>query len=413
MPVSPDMKVLLVGEIASRNLGDQAIFATLRHLLQSRGYRVTGFDLSRYEIIGPTDGLRGTRQLNTEATLRSRLKGQLLKVVNLLPNFMQKGVVFLTKSRADLVRRKAWRAYIGQFDFVVFGGGALLMDNNWSFPLALRNFSRSVRAAGIRYVCVGCSTGRQFSSLGRRWLQEFLDHAEYISLRDSHSLEGLRMIGAYEADVHIDSALITAALMPDLAVPDRHVLGLNVMSPIRHPRLTPRVYDAYLNELARFIELIATGEERTWKRIVVFTTGDERDHAAASALIERPQVRAAGIQVKLVRTPESLEELCTTIAGCGLVVSSRMHSGILAKSFGRPLVAVGWDDKVKGFCDVIGISDSFMDIENFSAEGLLAKVSRIVSSDMAQADKVHACVSALERLPERLEHVATERGEVS
>lgn len=406
MPASARMKALLVGEIASRNLGDQAIFATLRHLLESSGYRVTGLDLSRYVIIGPTEDVRGEGQASSRATLVSRLKGPLLKVVNTLPNVMQKGVVLLTKARADLLRRKAWRVYMREFDLVVFGGGALLMDNNWSFPLALRNLSRSVRAAGVPYACVGCSTGRRFSVLGRRWLREFLDHAEYISLREAHSMQGLRQIGAYEADVIIDSALITSTLMPDLALPDRHVLGLNVMSLIRHPRLTPGVYGAYLDELARFVELIAADETKTWNRVVVFTTGDERDHAAASALIERPQIRAAAVQVELARSPGRLKELCTTISGCGMVVSSRMHAGILAKSFGRPLVALGWDEKVKGFCDAIGISDSFLDIENFTAEDLLAKVSRIVDSDLVQADKVNACVSALERLPEQLERVA-------
>jgi polysaccharide pyruvyl transferase WcaK-like protein len=405
------MNVLLVGEIASPNLGDQAIFATLRHLLQSHGCRVTGFDLSRYERIGPTDGLRGCRPLSDKTSLSSHLKGRLLKVVSVLPDGMQKWVVFLTKKRADLLHRKAWQSYMGQFDLVVFGGGALLMDNNWSFPLALRNISRSVRAAHGRYVCIGCSTGRRFSKRGRGWLKEFLDHAEYISLRDSNSMEGLRRLGDYDAEVHVDSALLTSALMPDLAVPDPHVLGLNIMSPVRHPTLTPKVYGSYLDEMADFIELTATDETNHWKRIVVFTTGDERDHAAASALVERPQVRSAGIQVELVETPGGLDELCATIAGCGLVISSRMHAGILAKSYGRPLIPLGWDEKVRGFCDAIGIGDSFMDIQSFSAEALLARVSRIVGADMLQPDEVSACVSALERLPERLEQLAGQADE--
>jgi polysaccharide pyruvyl transferase WcaK-like protein len=399
---SRPMKVLLIGEIASPNLGDQAIFATLRHLLQSHGFVVTGLDLSRYLEVGPSDPWPEGDGIANKRPGSSGLKQCLLRIVDILPNSVQKWIVFLTKKRAWLTRHHGWQEYLKSFDLVIFGGGALLMDNNWSFPLALRNLSRSTRAAGRRYVCIGCSTGRRFSASGQRWLKEFLDGCEYIALRDVHSVEGLRQIGSYEADVYVDSALLMAALMPEIAAAERNVLGLNIMSPVRHHRVTGKVYERYLDELAKFIELAGASKAGNWNRIVLFTTGDMRDYEAARKLFNWSRVQSAGAKLELAARPRTLEELCKTLACFSLVISSRMHAGILAKSFGIPLVAIGWDEKVRGFCNTIGIADSFVDIEEFRAEHLARKLSRIVAAGLVQSDDVRARLLELSELPERL-----------
>ncbi len=397
------VKVLVVGEIASRNLGDAAIFVTLRHLLQKRGFEVTGLDLSRHHRIGPQDFLppgNGAARTGEEAT---GIRNLIMRAVPFLPRFAKQGLVYLTKYRASRTRARDWRDDAGKFDLIIFGGGALLMDNNWSFPLALRNMARSVKAGGGRYVCVGCSTGRRFSRQGKAWLKEFLDGADYIALRDRSSIGGLKRIGNYPAQVFADTALMTAAVVTDVPLPDSRSLGLNVMAPVQHPRFTRQAYAAYFREMSNFVEAVGEGQAGAWERIVIFSTGEPRDFDAAKDLAGLPAVQSAGVSVDLAPDPRTLDELCATIAGCGAIVSSRMHAGVLAKSYRRPLVALGWDEKVEGFCETLGIRDSFVDIDNFCARSLVARLSRIVDSDLTQPDKMNERLAELERLPEQLE----------
>ena len=138
---------------------------------------------------------------------------------------------------------------------------------------------------------------------------------------------------------------MTAAVVTDVPLPDGRSLGLNVMAPVQHPRFTRQAYEAYFRELSNFVE--AVGE-----------------------------VQSAGVSVDLAPDPRTLDELCATIAGCGAIVSSRMHAGVLAKSYRRPLVALGWDEKVEGFCETLGIRDSFVDIDNFCARNLVDRLSK-------------------------------------
>ncbi len=401
------MRVLVVGEIASRNLGDVAIFATLRHLLETRGFRVTGLDLSRYHRFEPGDPL--PRAGATAVTASGTFKTLVLRVIPFLPGIVQKWLVYLTKYRALLTRAQVWREEFKDFDLVIFGGGALLMDINWSFPLALRNMGRSVKAGGGHYACVGCSTGRQFSMNGMRWLREFLDGADYIALRDKASIEGLRRIGNYPAEVFADTALMTAAVVTNVPKADSGTLGLNIMAPVQHPRFTRSLYETYFREMSKFVETVGKGKAGEWDRIVIFTTGEPRDFDAAKSLAGQYAARSAGIAVELAPAPGTLDELCATIAGCGAVVSSRMHAGILAKSYRRPLVALGWDEKVKGFCETLGIRDSFIEIDEFGAHSLISRLSRIAECGLTQPDVLDECLAQLQRLPERLEPLARNR----
>lgn len=408
MTVVPNqrLQVLVVGEIASRNLGDAAIFVTLRHLLQTRRFQVTGLDLSRHHRVGPLDSLPPGDRAARAGAEAPGVRNLILQAVSFLPGFAKKGLVYLTKYRASLTRARDWRDDASKFDLVIFGGGALLMDNNWSFPLALRNMARSVTAGGGRYVCVGCSTGRQFSRQGKAWLREFLDGAGYIALRDSSSIEGLRSIGDYPAEVFADTALMTAAVVTDVPLPDGRSLGLNVMAPVQHPRFTRQAYEAYFRELSNFVEAVGEGQAGAWERIVIFSTGEPRDFDAARELAELPAVQSAGVSVDLAPDPRTLDELCATIAGCGAIVSSRMHAGVLAKSYRRPLVALGWDEKVEGFCETLGIRDSFVDIDNFCARSLVDRLSRIVDSGLTQSDTLDERLAELEQLPEQLKRYA-------
>jgi polysaccharide pyruvyl transferase WcaK-like protein len=402
------MKILLVGEWNSQNLGDQAIYVSLRRLFEAAGHHVEGWDLSRHTYFEagsvPPDGAAhvSKRQSGHLQSIGARTKAAIIRVVEVSPKFVRNSVVFITKKRAMLLRHRTWQEEFRKYDWVLFGGGALLMDNNWSFPLSLSHLSRVVKAADRKYACIGCSTGEVYSRQARRWLADFLDGCDYIALRDHLSLEGLRKIGRYEADVFADSALTISDSFESMRSDKSGTLGLNILSPLCHPRLSKQNYERYINEIKAFIRAVGEGKVGAWQRLVLFGTGERRDSAAAIEIAAEFQGRFESVKICAQPRPQGLEELCQTIAGFDVVISTRMHAGVIAKSYGKPLIALVWDRKVRGFCDMVGIGMDCIDIENCRSEVLIARVKQFVESDFIQPDRVEECTTKLAWLPEKV-----------
>lgn len=408
------MKVLLVGESLSSNLGDQAIFITLKHLLECNGFSVTGWDLSRYRFVELADeaGMSATAEPAADTDVRaaqfSRIRAGLIELVNHLPGFAQKWAVFATKKRAAVINANEWTRILRDFDMVLFGGGALLQDVNWSFPLGLVEFSRAARRAGIPSACAGVSVGSRFSKPGRRWLQEFLDYCSYIALRDERSREDLSAIGRYNTEVYPDSALLTSSVLGIDVTARTGTLGINVIGPLRHPRLRQAAHRSYLARLAEFIRAVDKRQAGEWRQILLFTTGQGGDYDAARSLLSSSELRSLEIELRLAPSPGTLGQLCQTIASLDVVVSTRMHAGVLAKSFRRPLVAIGWDGKVRGFCEMIGIEDYYTDIEDLRPDFLARKVREIAEAGYVQPDRYEVCIDRINELPARLKAIAAQ-----
>jgi len=402
------MKILLVGETGSDKLGDRAIFASLEYLLESRGHSVDGWDLSRNEYFAPGDDTRRhDRSGGRPESLRRRVRASLLRLVDLLPGPMQRWVVFLTKTRHAVRGRRRWRREVERHDLVLFGGGALLMDNNWSFPLALLNFSRAVRAAGRPYACIGCSTGSHYSAMSKRWLREFLANCQYIALRDEKSRESLKLIDDYVTDVFVDSALTVSRIYPPAprTVGRGRKLGLNVMSRVWHPRLNASVYGRYIEAVEGFIEAVDEGGAGPWDRIELFVTGEPADLEVASAVADKARARCRRVAIDIRPLPATLEALCMVMADLDLVVATRMHAGILGKSYGRPLVAIEWDGKIRGFCELLGIEDSCIPIERVDAAALAQAARRIADAGFVQPDSAQDHIAQLAVMMDRIDRL--------
>jgi len=395
------MRILLVGEVNSDNLGDRAIYVSLKQLFESDGYEVGGWDLSRN-----TPGIQDPESSSVESvaphrrgknsqTPGLRIKGRILQRLDTSPHWIRKAAVYLSKKRTARRMRTAWASELQNCDLVVFGGGALLSDNDWSFPLALVNFSRAARAVGKPYVCVGCSTGSRYSAMGRRWLQEFLDHCQYVALRDQLSLQGLHQLGEYRADVYADSALCIGDFYPRDPARNAGTMGINVIAAARHHRLHQQTHSNYLRELSSFVQAIANGEAGPWQRVLLFSTGDQQDYQAAKDLVAGLDLTDSSVEITAPEPGSTLAGLCELIAGLDLVISTRMHAGIIAKSYRRPLIAIAWDEKIRGFCRMIGIEEDCLDIELFRGELLLQKVRKFAGAGLKQADEVEERVSEL------------------
>lgn len=282
------MNMLIIGELNSTNLGDRAIFLTLRDLFESAGHTVTGLDLTQGTEFREHPQIHADPDIEdlclSEAALPSAAetgvkrstKQRLLAVLAKMPNDVHKGVNLFSHMRRHGRLRASWLDRLAQQHVVVFGGGALLQDNNWGFPLALAHASRLVREARLPYGCVGCSVGEAHSTRGRKWFSEFLAGASFVALRDPISSKYVQQLGVADARVFIDSAIRTSELVRRDRADKGGVIGINVLSRVRHPNVTGSGYRRYVDTMVEFLRQMASDRTLGITRIMLFNTGGDR-----------------------------------------------------------------------------------------------------------------------------------------
>ncbi len=402
------MKILIIGEINSDNLGDRAIYLTLEHLFKSEGYEVCGLDLTRMTRFGRMEGYMpegppDSFYLAGEELLSNSVKDNEISLKSILkflqPNIVRKVRVLYSKSRNFLKHEEEWTRSIRNSDVVVFGGGALLTDNFWSFPLALLYASRLAKKFGVPYGCIGCSVGESFSFNGARWLKEFLRGSSFIIVRDPVSGARLKEFGVSQYRVFIDSAICTKDVIKIERKPFTGNLGINVLSCVRHPRVTRRDYYRYIEVMKNLVIRVAQTPQLDFKRVILFNTGGSADTHAGKFLHSQVKPRLSNVDVRVCRKMESLGELCHVVSQCDVVIGARLHSSIIAKSYGVPIIGIDWDKKVAEFYEMLNLTDFCFDYRTLDVEMIINALAKIKARNFHQDTNVAGHISEFKRLP--------------
>jgi polysaccharide pyruvyl transferase WcaK-like protein len=107
---------------------------------------------------------------------------------------------------------------------------------------------------------------------------------------------------------------------------------------------------AFFEDLAR--ALLDRGH-----RLRLFCNGAEEDAAALARL--SAALSDAGAAVETAPVPDRPAALARLVGGCASVIAHRLHACIVAVSYGRPVLGLGWDRKVESFFDEIGAPQAF------------------------------------------------------
>ena len=403
------MKVLIIASINSSNLGDKAIFLTMKKLFESHGHSVTGLDLNRREnrtsigIGGCEHIITNGLYLNDKELLAITQKDSKVSFKSLLkhvqPDFVRRLRVWHYTKKSYVRHKNEWTEIFKNHDVVVFGGGALLIDNLWNFPLALLYASRLARKIEVPYGCVGCSVGETFSCSGGRWLKEFLADCSFVTLRDSMSGISIRKLGVTEHMVYIDSAIRIGEIIKKERDSAKGILGINVLSYVLHPRITRRGIRRYFNVLRRLIERIDKMPELGLRQVVLFNTGETSDMRAALKLYDQVKSGLRNLGIKVCNKMQRLEDMCGVISQCDVVIGTRLHSSIIPKSYGIPIIGIDWDRKVSGFYEMIGLKEFCFDYETFDVEMIIDAIEKIKSNHFNQESGLEEQIGRFNALP--------------
>lgn len=335
--------LILAGEVYSPNLGDGVIHETLDFLLHRHHPSLV---VSPLDISGRREYCRRDERDFTAvlSALGRKYGGAAYRGLNIL----RIGVSYQTRLR------RLWRARLSTADALVIGGGQLLMDNHWDFPLKLYLLSRLAQAIHVPYHLLMVGVGGRWSPPAQRWMQSVVDGAETISVRDELSRQRLMSrFGRRDVLLASDPALWARERYGDFPPATRATIGLGVLNLVDFNEHRPAGQKIRAEEWEGFWRQIAEGLAREGKEVEFFTNGNHLDEILAQAVFQQ---RASTAIRKAIR-PHSPHELAQRIGAYQVVLAARLHASVLAVSYNVPSIGLIWDEKVGQFYSALGSAE--------------------------------------------------------
>lgn len=334
----------------SSNLGDGII-----HDIMTRVVRDDDAPVS----VATIDLAGRSRYAGLDASERSKRQNN-LKLINALPVFMRRGVVFVYALL--LYWRKTRAVYADTLrgaDHVIIGGGHLLSDFDLNFPAKLYCLYLGLRRFNVPFSLYGVGASDKWSPPGRYLLRKLLRSPllRGVTARDAYSREvimreldavGRRVPVGEVWDPAVATALYHDASRLRTADAQRSV-GVNVAD----LKLLAGAGDVGtgIEEGIEFFRILIKRLNTAGHRVTLFTNGAEEDERFLDRLCATPNPDATR-----AARPLTPDELIALIRQFDAIVSHRLHAHIVAFSYAIPSIGLGWDSKVSSFFSRAGRS---------------------------------------------------------
>ena len=289
-----------------------------------------------------------------------------LKITQMFPKMLSNSS-FMRSYRADEHRYlRVWCALndllkTHSFDLAVFAGGSLFMDY---FAGIIYMIVKRLSISGTRIIFHACGMSRLDADaeyLLKRALRE--NNIVSISLRDSYARFCELFSTSAEVIDTYDTALgCSKYFLPSSVRSTDYGIGL-------------MAHEGFYEQQKNLIkQLLASGV--SWK---VFTNGARYDMFYAKKILSECGIEEKDMCNYLVARPKSSKELVCTVTQFEKIISFRMHSQIVAASFGIPCFAFAWDNKVVDLFEKLGLQ------QNYSCEEVdLEKIQQVISFDASR-----------------------------
>ncbi|BBL29639.1 polysaccharide pyruvyl transferase family protein [Pantoea ananatis] len=348
-------KYLVVGVPYSDNLGDYAIYDAIQKNLNKKGGEVSTIDISG-------------RRCFAERSLSSRVKmKQRLLAVN---NNTARWFFTLTNAMIVSLKSVAFNArMISQSEFIIIGGGNIFSDNYGNFPVKLFFIYFLIKTLKKPYSVLSVGVGGNWSFLAKCIFKEIINKADEVSVRDHRSKALLKEYSIRRnIDVVPDPAVTLGQFYSNTSTEEKGVdVGINVIdwtriffsSDLNVKGLQLNYFDIYLHLAIRYL--------KNQQKVTFYTNGANEDNCYLQRLSEHifaydPKLWS---QLNFVFVSD-YSQLINVISGFTKVVSSRLHSIIIASSFLIPSVGLAWDGKVSSFYHMLNFSKGAIQLDHLN-----------------------------------------------
>lgn len=341
------MRILLIGERYSSNLGDGIICEVVESLLQTyySHSHITVADISGRSDYEHNFGIKNKR--NVKETTKKIIKKILFKLNIDINNILK------------LKRKKYIKKICRQdYDIAIFAGGHLLKD---TFIPAIEDFTYYLALNKTPIIFNACGAAKIKDYELERTLKRILNKDNVVSISIRDDVERVNSLYLKESNMKAlptHDPGIWAKDIYKINKKDSETIGLGIM-------LVPHIEK---NKIIKFWKEIITALEKesiSWR---MFCNGSEDDYELAKYILRDMSYSEYEIEDLLDIRPKRPKELVKIISEFNSIISFRLHSHIIAYSLDIPSIAIVWDDKVEFFFEKIGYTDRCKKIEDNSTE---------------------------------------------
>jgi len=287
------------------------------------------------------------------------------------------------------------RKQIEGASYLIFTGGGYFADGDFTFHHTIRRHLRALRNRRVYWTVfklsrkldltcavVGLEVGPLANPLYRRAVRNVLLSGRKVVVRNEESRVYARNLcgDALDVSVHLDAALAAAS---DFAAgegvlarnPEDFNIGIHVHS------VEGEITQADCMALiAQVVSHLPSGRQA---RLYYFH--DQRKngrHPSRSVRAERHVISAyPGTTPISYRSPEVTTR---AVDAMDLLITSKLHLGIVARSLGVPVIALGGHPKIRRFYKSIGEEEVCGRSRDFISNGLPTQVTSCIGGDQAR-----------------------------
>ncbi|EMQ2846249.1 polysaccharide pyruvyl transferase family protein [Proteus mirabilis] len=330
------MKILCVNESQSLNLGDQLINKGLKNLLNNE---VDSINISNLPFsFSPSTGQK--KDNSRKNFFKSLYNLKPIKKI-LLPI---RSIVFNIK-RLSLLKYE-----IKKNDFILFGGGSLLINNSLVFPINLFFITFLCKIYQKPYGFAGISCRNIQNKLAKFLIKSSIKNAKFIYMRDFLSCQ-----------IILQQYNISTSYIPDLAlyiglqnieIESNHNIAINIMGKQSHGFFSNN--NNFYNYIRNIINFIYNS---SFNEYHLFTTGEKSDFDAIQILISLLPLHTSK-NITISQYPISINEVEHKYKEYEYFLCTRLHSAIIALSYGKKFITFNWDKKIEGFMNTYNLTFS-------------------------------------------------------
>lgn len=352
------MKIIQFGLCFSPNLGDGVISDCIAHGIQTRrpDAQVAHIDLSARQGFG-------------EVVIQNR--EAIIAVIDHLPLFLRQRLALWKLNRVVDGVAHQWRD-AAKADLAIIGGGQIFADANLNFPIKIGRAIDIIAEQGTPCAVYGVGVSKNWTPRGK---------ALFHKLRKAD----VRMIGVRDAGSQAAwSAQMPYGPPPTLTL-DPGLLAASHYGPADNPigvglcitdftLLAHHASGTVAGSASSAVDFYATIAREAVVRgntVKLFSNGAAEDTALLQKVSAALAAEKAAGQVQVPPIPKTPAELVKIIANCSAVIAHRLHACIVAYSYSRPVVGLGWDAKLESFFATAGIPNAFSSDPTLSATDVL------------------------------------------
>lgn len=349
------MKILIVGELYSSNLGDGVICENVKSIIENY-YEGDNLEIQLADLSCRKGYVNDNYKIE-------RMKG----IKNHIRKLLYKSE-YITYKIQEVKNKKTIKKICGpqHYDIAIFAGGHLIMPY---FILRIYDFVKYLSKNGTKIIFNACGVGDIKSPILLYKIKKMFKNRNIIQITSRDNIEKLKTKyldakNSIQVGKTYDPAIYTNETYKISKKEESKVIGLGIMD----------VMSISKEKMLNFWKQIIQEIEKNGYKWQLFCNGSQADYNLACECLK--MMNLSNKKQYIADRPVNPKQLVETIAQYNSIISFRLHSHIVAYSLEIPTIAIVWNEKLNFFFRDLEMEDRCLDF-NKEAKTIVDKLLEI------------------------------------